>query len=307
METLDWDEAIETLRTVNDCVRWGVSQFRQVNLFYGHGTDNAEDDALQLVLYALHLPHGLSPELMASRLTRREREQVLALLARRITERKPAPYLTQCAWFAGLQFYVDERVLIPRSPLAEVIERQFAPWSEAESIDRVLDLCTGSACIAIACAHFLPHASVDAIELSTAACAVAQKNVEHHDMETRVKVLQGDLFAPVAGERYQVIISNPPYVGQAEYATLPAEYRHEPVMALTSGQDGLDIVVRILRDARAHLTDEGILVCEVGNTEDALMQRFPDVPFTWLEFERGGGGVFMLTAQELQRFRKVFE
>ena len=306
MNPIDWDEAAVILRSVNDCVRWGVSRFREAQLFFGHGTDNAVDEALHLVLHALHLPHGMPPELLAARLTPAEVQNVLLLLERRVVERKPTPYLMQSATFAGLEFYVDERVLIPRSPLAEIIERQFAPWAEGDTIARVLDLCTGSGCIAIACAHSLPQAVVDAVELSPGACAVAQRNVEAHQLQARVNILRGDLFGPVAGERYQLIISNPPYVGQAEFEGLPAEYRHEPAMALLSGDDGLDLVARMLRDARAHLTDDGILICEVGNSEEALAQRFPDVPFTWLEFERGGGGVFMLTAQELQRFHGTF-
>lgn len=302
----DMDEVLAELRSVNDLVRWGVSRFNEAGLFFGHGTDNAVDEALNLVLHALHLPHGLPAELLVAQVTRRERESALTLLQERVSKRIPAAYLTHEAWFAGLKFYVDQRVLIPRSPLAELVEKGFAPWVSPHDITRVLDLCTGSGCIAVACALAFPAAEVDAIDVSPEALEVARINAERHHVAGQVQLITSDLFAGVAGRRYDIIVSNPPYVGADELASLPAEYRHEPNVGLAAGQDGLDVVTRILREAGALLNPNGILVVEVGNTEEALVERFANVPFTWLEFERGGGGVFLLSAEDLEGFAREF-
>jgi len=287
------------LKTLLDFVRWGASRFAAAGLHYGHGTDNPVDEALVLVRHALHLGHDLPRELYASRLTKKERAAVAALIERRIEERLPAPYLTGEAWFAGLPFYVDPAVLIPRSPFAELAQQTFQPWVREEGVTRVLDLCTGSGCIAAACAMAFPETEVDAVELSPAAAELARRNMARHGLEERVHVLEGDLWAPVAGRRYELIVSNPPYVGDAEMDALPTEYRHEPDMALRAAEDGLAIVRRILADASAHLAEEGVLVVEVGNSAAAVMEAWPELPFTWLEFERGGSGVFLLTAEEL--------
>jgi len=304
---VELNEAVDDLRTIQDLVRWGVSEFRRAEIFFGHGTDNAIDEALALVVHGLALPHGLPAELLATRTTRSERQRVVDLFARRVNERIPAAYLIGEAWFAGLPFYVDSRVIVPRSPIAELIEKQFAPWTDGEQVEHVLDLCTGSGCIAIACALAFPAAHVDAVELSAGAFEVAQRNVARHHVEEHVTLLQGDLFAPIPnGRRYDVIVSNPPYVGREEMALLPAEYGHEPAMALAAGEDGLSVVTRILREARHYLQPDGILVVEVGNAEVALVERFSKVPFTWLEFSRGGGGVFLLTAAELEQHVKEF-
>lgn len=293
------EQALQSLHTITDFVRWGASRFSAAGLHYGHGTDNPVDEALVLVRHALYLGHDLPPEFYSARLTEGEKRAVLELIERRIVERVPAPYLTGEAWFAGLPFFVDQRVLIPRSPFAELVEHAFAPWVEAERVRRVLDLCTGSACIAIACALAFPGASVDAVELSPGALEVARSNVERHGLGDEVRLLEGDLWAPVAGERYDLIVSNPPYVSDGEMAELPPEYLHEPELGLRSGPEGLDVVARILAGAAAHLRPGGALIVEVGNSADAVAAAWPELPFTWLEFSRGGGGVFLLKAEEL--------
>jgi len=293
------EQALHSLSTITDFVRWGASRFGAAGLHYGHGTDNAVDEALVLVRHALHLGHDLPREFYAARLTDAEKRAVLELIERRIVERIPAPYLTGEAWFAGLPFFVDSRVLIPRSPFAELIEGGFAPWLEADSVERVLDLCTGSGCIAIACALAFPAAEVDAVELSPEALDVARRNIERHGVGDQVALLEGDLWLPVARRSYDLIVSNPPYVSDREMEVLPPEYAHEPELGLRSGPDGLDVVARIIAGAREHLRPGGVLVVEVGDSAEAVANAWPELPFTWLEFSRGGSGVFLLTAEEL--------
>lgn len=300
------DEIIDYLESARDYVRWAMSRFQEAGLVFGHGTDNALDEATALVLHALHLPHDVPASLLQARLTRPERHVVLSLIHARLSTRKPAAYLTHEAWFAGLPFYVDERVLVPRSPIAELIEAGFAPWVEPEQVGRVLDLCTGSGCIGIACALAFPEAEVDLVDVAVGAIEVSRINVERHHAGDRVRVIESDLFAALAGEQYDLIVSNPPYVDAADMAALPEEYTHEPALGLVGGEDGLDIVVRILREAPDHLNSDGVLVCEVGNSEHALIERFPRVPFLWPEFARGGGGVFVLTRQQLLEHRNEF-
>ena len=300
-------EAAAQLETILDFVRWGASRFNEAKLYFGHGTGNAIDEALYLVLNALHLQPGLTPELHHARLTNAEKEKVLALLQRRIEERLPAPYLTHEAWFGGMSFYVDERVLVPRSPIAEAIEHQFAPWLDEERAEKILDLCTGSGCIAIACAMAFPWAEVDAADISTDALDVARINIERYQLQDQVCAIQSDLFAGLKGKRYDLIVSNPPYVDAEDMASMPEEFRREPALGLAAGDDGLEVVLKILCQAPKHLTSDGVLVVEVGNSEEALVNRFPEVPFVWLDFERGGHGVFLLQAQTLREYRELFE
>ncbi len=287
------------LITIRDFIRWGASCFAQSGLFFGHGTANALDDAAQLVLHTLHLPYDLSVEYFGAVLVPVERERVAELVRQRIADRKPVAYLTNEAIFAGLPFYVDERVLVPRSPIAELFERRFDPWIDIDKVSRVLDLCTGSGCIAIACAYAFPNAIVDAVDLSDDALAVASMNVEKHHVEDSVRLIKSDLFCELNGCQYDLIISNPPYVNQKEWQALPKEYHAEPKMGFDGGITGLDCVKRILLNAANHMTDTGIAVIEVGSSAEALQDSYPDVPFMWLDFEHGGDGVFLLSAEQL--------
>ncbi len=299
------------LRTVADFVRFGASRFNEAGLCFAHGTDDAVDEALALVLHALHLSARppLPAELFHARLTPGERREVHALLRRRIEDRVPAAYLTGEAWFAGLRFEIDRRVLVPRSPLAELIEGGFHPWVDAGRVRRILDLGTGSGCIAVACARAFPEARVDAVDASPGAIEVARRNVALHDLEGRVRVLESDLFDGLepesdsrAGARYDLIVSNPPYVPDEEMAGLPPEFRAEPAFALAGGPDGLDLVGRIVEEAPRWLAPEGALVVEVGASpavRAALEARF-DLLFLWLDAARGGEGVFALAEPDLR-------
>jgi ribosomal protein L3 glutamine methyltransferase len=292
-------------RTVEEFIRHGARLFAASNVWFGHGTDNAVDEAAELVFFGAGLRHEDAPKVYARELSSRQREEIQALFDRRIRERVPVAYLTHRMWFAGHEFYVDERVLVPRSPIAELIEAQFEPWTQADRIRRVLDIGTGSGCIAIAAALALPDANVDAADISDDALAVTKINIDRHNVGDRVRAVRSDVFDALAGEKYDVIVTNPPYVGSDELAELPDEYHREPRLGLYGGDDGLDIVRRILAQAAAHLEPHGILITEVGNSEDALVNAFPRVPFTWLEFDRGGGGVFLLTADQLKPLAKA--
>ncbi|MEH6650979.1 MAG: 50S ribosomal protein L3 N(5)-glutamine methyltransferase [Motiliproteus sp.] len=296
------DPAIEQLHTLCDFIRLGVSRFRRAGVFFGHGTDNAWDEAVQLVLHAAGLPWDVNPEALDARLLEAEKEQVLALFQRRIDERIPAPYLIGEAWFCGIPFNVDERVLVPRSPIAQLIQQGFAPWLDGIEVTQVMDLCTGSGCIGIACAQLFDTAKVDLLDISTDALMVCDSNIERHGLTDRVHALQSDLFDAVEpSQQYQLIVSNPPYVDQQDYDQMPAEFGHEPKLGLTSGADGLDICYRILAQAANYLSDDGLLVVEIGNSEAALREQLPDAPLMWAELPEGGNGVFMITAYDLQQ------
>lgn len=290
----------ESLVTVRDWLRFAVSRFNEAGLFFGHGSDNAFDEAVYLILHTLHLPlDRLEPFLDAS-LTHGEAEAVQAMLERRIRERLPAAYLTREAWLAGHRFYVDERVIVPRSFIAELLQDQLAPWlDDADAVTRALDLCTGSGCLAILAALAFPGADIDAVDLSPDALAVAEKNVADYGLAGRITPIKSDLFAALGDRSYDLILSNPPYVNAASVATLPPEYRAEPALALGSGEDGLDATRRILAQAKAHLKPGGLLVVEIGHNRDALEAAYPTLPFTWLDTAGGDQFVFLLRREEL--------
>ena len=286
------------LNTIIDFIRYGASRFGAAGLSFGHSFDNALDEATQLVLHALHLPHDTGPAYGQARLVAEEKTQVLALFQRRIDERIPACYLTGEAWFAGLSFKCDSRALVPRSPIAELIESGFEPWLGGREVHRVLDLCTGSGCIAIATAHYNPYWDVDAVDLSPDALALARENIERLDT-VNVRLIESDLFASLKGEVYDLIVTNPPYVTHAETDALPKEYSHEPQMGLRAGDDGLDLALEILRDAPGHLSENGLLICEVGESEQHLIRLLPELPFAWVEFKVGQMGIFVLEREDI--------
>jgi ribosomal protein L3 glutamine methyltransferase len=287
--------------TVEDLIRHGAARFRTARLSYGHGMGDAVDEAAALVFHALGLAHADAAEAYGRQPSPSEVERVLTNFEQRIARRVPAAYLMHRMWFAGHEFEVDERVIVPRSPIAELIEARFAPWLAPARVRRVLDIGTGSGCIAIACALALPAAQVDAVDLSPEALAVARRNVAHHAVGERVRLLEGDVYAPLGSERYELVVANPPYVSEGEMRRLPKEYRHEPDLALRAGSDGLDVARRILAGLPERLAPGGVLVLEVGNSEGRLQRAYPGVPFTWLEFERGGGGVCLLTQEQALR------
>ncbi len=285
--------------TLGEALQWAEAEFTNAGLYFGHGTDSAWDEAVWLTLHSLHLPLDTGDDVLPMVLDETQQEMLLTVFRRRISEKIPAAYLTQQAFFAGHEFYVDQRVIIPRSPIAELINNHFQPWIAEDNVTTILDLCCGSACIAIACAHAFPTAQVDALDIDDDALAVAQLNCDKHQLTDRINVIKSDLFAEVAGKKYDVIVTNPPYVDANDMASRPEEYHWEPDQALEAGDDGLQFADSILAHAKAHLTAHGILILEVGNSAEALEQKYARLPIIWLEFEHGGHGVGLLYARDL--------
>lgn len=318
-------DAKQSLHTIRDFIRFCVTKLRTYEVVVAQGTTDEFAESAAIVLHTLNLDWDANPEILDCRLTDSEKQAVLDLLSARITTRKPLSYLINLAYFCGLPFYVDERVLIPRSPIAELINQQFYPYFDVDDTnkskffdhglpelqlsppERILDLCTGSGCIAIALATVFSDANVDASDIDKDALEVAWTNVEHHDLEHQVNLIQSNLFAKIPAEnQYELIVTNPPYVDAGTMAELPLEFLHEPEHALAAGQDGLDLVHKILYHAPDYLTADGLLVCEVGDSEWALRQSYPDIQFDWLSFKKGGSGIFAITAKELLNYRDVF-
>lgn len=322
---MELDEAGQNLRTIRDFIRFCVSKLREYDVVVAQGTTDDFAESCAIVLHTLSLDWDANPEILDCRLTDSEKQAVLSLLAERIIQRKPLSYLINLAYFCNLPFYVDERVLIPRSPIAELINQKFYPYFDVDDSnktnffshglqelqlsppERILDLCTGSGCIAIALAKAFPDANVDGADIDKDALEVAWTNVEHHDLTHQVNLLESDLFAKLPAEnQYELIVTNPPYVDAKVMAELPPEFLHEPEHALAAGQDGLDLVHQILYHAPDYLTRDGLLVCEVGDSEWALRQAYPNIQFNWLKFEKGGQGVFAITCDELLEYRDEF-
>ena len=301
MDINHFSEASASLKTVRDCLRFAVSRFNEAELFFGHGSGNAYDEAAYLILHTLNLPLDRLDPFLDARLTQSELYDVLDIVERRTEQRIPAAYLTNQAWLGDLSFYVDERVIVPRSFIAELLREQLAPWiDDAERVGAVLDMCTGSGCLAILAAHAFPNAHVDAVDLSADALDVAQYNVTDYDMEDRISLIESDMFAMLDGKKYDLIISNPPYVDASSVAALPQEYKYEPKLALGSGADGLNATRNILEHAGEHLNDNGVLVVEIGHNRDALESAYPGLPFIWLEVSAGDEYVFMLHRNDLR-------
>ena len=295
-------DEFKQLQNAKDVMRWAASRFSEANLDFGHGMSTAIDEAVYLVLRGLHLPVDTSSVYWDGELTLSEKEQLFKIISRRIDERIPAAYIMNEGWFSGLSFYVDERVLVPRSPIAELVESQFSPWVDPEEVNSILDLCTGSGCIGLASAYAFPGAKVDLVDISNDALEVANINIDRHDSRNFVSAVASDGFKNLDGRMYDIIVSNPPYVDAEDMDALSAEYKHEPELGLSSGHDGLDLTRHILTEAASHLNENGILVVEVGNSQYALQEAYPQVPFQWLAFERGGDGIFLLTKEQLEMF-----
>ncbi len=300
MDINHFSEASASLKTLRDCLRFAVSRFNEAELFFGHGSETAYDEAAYLILHTLHLPLDRLEPFLDACLTQSELYDVLDIIERRVEQRIPAAYLTHQAWLGEHSFYVDERVIVPRSFIAELLREQLAPWvADPDRIGNVLDMCTGSGCLAILAAHAFPNAHVDAVDVSTDALDVARRNVTDYALEDRITLIESDLFAKLKGTKYDLIISNPPYVDAESVAALPQEYLHEPKLALGSGTDGLDATRTILKQAAEYLTEDGILVVEIGHNRDALEAAYPALPFTWLDVSAGDQFVFMLHRNDI--------
>lgn len=294
------DNITQQLTTLRDYIRWGSSEFYRHQLTFGHGFEQALDEAVYLVLYALNLPWDWSETYFDCVLTMKERERVHAILTQRIKSRQPAAYISNEAWFCGLPFYVDERVLVPRSPIAELINNHFEPWVDSTRVNSILDLCTGSGCIAISCQYAFPDATVCASDISLDALEVARINLEKHELTGTLELYESDLFARIPPRKFDLIVSNPPYVDADDMHALSEEFQAEPGLGLAAGEDGLEIVDRMLKQAGDYLSEEGMLIVEVGNSQEAMMHKYEHLPLTWIEFEQGGSGVFCISASQLK-------
>ena len=290
----------DSLFTIRDWLRYSVSRLEESGVFFGHGTDNAYDESVWLVMSALHLPLDTLDNFLDARITKEEAKHLAHLIERRITERVPTAYLLREAWLKGFKFYVDERVIVPRSFIAELLEDGLQPWIEyPEMVESAADICTGSGCLGVLLAHTFPNAAVDVVDISPDALAVANINIKNYGLEDQITAVQSDMFSQLTGKTYDLIISNPPYVDAPAMSTLPQEYRNEPQIALGSGTAGLDHTHILLKEAKKHLNDDGILIVEIGHNRDALLEAYPDLPFTWLEVESGNEFVFLLTKEQL--------
>jgi len=298
---------LQKINTINQLVNYGASLFDDAKLHFGHGTGNAMDEAAYIVLNITKKLPLESDQVFANEVSANEKQKILEIFSRRVEEKVPAAYLVGEAWFAGLPFFVNKNVLVPRSPFAELIDDRFAPWVDERKTNRILDLCTGSGCIGIASAMYFPNTSVDLADISNLALDVAKKNIQRHGLENRVIAVESDLFEGLSGETYDLIVSNPPYVGHEELSSLPDEFYKEPQLGLDGGVSGLDLVHRILANASEHLNEGGVLYVEVGNTDEALQQCYPEVPFLWQDFEYGGHGIFMLTKEQLLEYSSLFQ
>ena len=305
MKTINYQD--EGFETIIDFVRWGGSLFNEAELFFGHGTDNAFDESKVLTFHVLNLPWNVPENYWLSRLTQHEKQQVTELFKRRIESRKPAAYLTGEAWFAGIRFKVNESTLVPRSPIAELIAQRYEPWVNPDTVTEVLDLCTGSGCIGIASLQALPNATVDLVDISLDALAVAQKNIELYGLQEVAVAIESDLFSSLKGKQYDLIVSNPPYVDKIEMEALPEEFQQEPRLGLEAGSDGLDLVRKILAEASQYLKEDGVLIVEVGVSQYYVESEYPELPLFWFEFEQGGEGVFAIQKSELDVFQTLLD
>ena len=300
MVEMNYSQAHKELFTIRDWLRFTVSRFEEAGIFFGHGTANAYDEAVWLVMSALHLPHDTLENFLDAVITEAERKHLAHLIERRITERTPTAYLLREAWLRGYKFYVDERVIVPRSFIAELLDDGLSPWIEyPEMVESAADICTGSGCLGILLADAFPNADIDVVDISPDAIAVANINIANYDLQERVHAVQSDMFTALAGKTYDLIISNPPYVDAQAMAALPQEYRNEPQLALGSGDAGLDHTHTLLREAPRFLNDGGLLIVEIGHNRDTLLEAYPELPFTWLEVEAGDEFVFLLTKEQL--------
>ena len=293
----------KNLGSLRDILAYGEKLFIESNLFFGHGTTNAWDDAVYLSLFALGLPHDSSVSLLDRIPSEEERSRIFSLFDKRLETKIPSAYITKTAWFFDLPFFVDERVIIPRSPIANLIHQSFEPW--VTNPNTILDLCTGSGCIGISCAYVFKSANVVLSDISKGAIEVGEINIKNHDMAGRIKILKSDLFENLTNSKFDLIVSNPPYVDKQDLLSMPPEYHYEPKISLMAGDDGLSFVLRILRDVRDFLTEKGVLIVEVGNSRSALESMFPSIPFFWFEFSEGDAGVFMLTRDDLDAYSEL--